>query len=555
VDGTAAVVEGVLVVVAPAAGGRPARVEAGEGVRLRVDGFDVGAGPVEAVPGAHVDAIVESDEPQLEIDVRISDDGLHATASLTARDGGRFALADQPHAAQLALRRMFVKRLPCPPATIRSVVAALREAGVVIGIDGDAIAALVRRGSGTAVVARGRAAVRGREAAPALDPRRQVERFVAAGTVLGTMRDGEPAVAGMTVRGDVLPAETLAAEAGLGDGVRVVDGRIVATIDGHLSLAEGSVTVVAALRIPGDVGHGSGEVSSPGSIEIAGSVEGGLVRARRSIWIADGVRRSTVEAGFALEIGGTVLDAELKVGAAHAELAGFCRELRPLVQTFARLHQAVGQLLAGARAVGKQLHPVRALSLACERVAPTLDADLKHLLAASNGRDGVVSVETLTRIRAAERDLDGVRGGRLPIDALARAARSLAGEERRLATMTAEPAALVVPLLQKTRCNVIGDLFLTGRGAVECDVRVVGRLEAAQPDALVRGGTLYLDGTGLVHELAPGTDGLEVVLAAGSRLDVDVLQAGVVLVLDGRRQRVDAACQDVTLEATPRAAA
>ena len=109
------------------------------------------------------------------------------------------------------------------------------------------------------------------------------------------------------------------------------------------------------------------------------------------------------------------------------------------MQTFARLHQAVGQLLAGARAVGKQLHPVRALSLACERIAPTLDADLKHLLAASNDRDGIVSVDTLTRIRAAERDLDGVRGGRLPVDALARAARSLASEEQRLATMTAEP--------------------------------------------------------------------------------------------------------------------
>jgi len=337
--------------------------------------------------------------------------------------------------------------------------------------------------------------------------------------------------------------------------VKLVDGRIVAAIDGHLSLADGSVTVVAALRIPGDVGHGQGEISSPGSIEIAGSVEGGLVRARRTIWIGDGVRRSTVEAGFALEIGGTVLDAELRVGAAHAELAGFCRELRPLVQTFARLHQAVGQLLAGARAVGKQLHPVRALSLACERIAPTLDADLKHLLAASNGRDGIVSVDTLTRIRAAERDLDGVRGGRLPVDALARAARSLASEEQRLATMTAEAATLTAPVLQKTRCTVIGDLFLTGRGAVECELRVTGRIEAAQPDALIRGGSLLLDGTGLVHELAPGADGLEVRLAPGSRLDVDVLQAGVVLVLDGRRQRVDATCADVTLEASPRAAA
>ena len=102
---------------------------------------------------------------------------------------------------------------------------------------------------------------------------------------------------------------------------------------------------------------------------------------------------------------------------------------------------------------------------------------------------------------------------------------------------------------------MIGDLFLTGRGAVECELRVTGRIEAAQPDALIRGGSLLLDGTGLVHELAPGADGLEVRLAPGSRLDVDVLQAGVVLVLDGRRQRVDATCADVTLEASPRAAA
>jgi len=31
------------------------------------------------------------------------------------------------------------------------------------------------------------------------------------------------------------------------------------------------------------------------------------------------------------------------------------------------------------------------------------------------------------------------------------------------------------PNPQKTRCTVIGDLFLTGRGAVECELRVTGR--------------------------------------------------------------------------------
>ena len=107
------------------------------------------------------------------------------------------------------------------------------------------------------------------------------------------------------------------------------DGRVVATLDGHARLADGIVTVAPALVHEGDVRGAHGEISSPGSIRVTGSVEDGLLRAKRSIVVDDAVRRSTVEAGHALTIAGPAFDSTLRIGHTHAALDGAAPADRP----------------------------------------------------------------------------------------------------------------------------------------------------------------------------------------------------------------------------------
>ena len=63
-------------------------------------------------------------------------------------------------------------------------------------------------------------------------------------------------------------------------------------------------------------------------------------------------------------------------------------------------------------------------------------------------------------------------------------------------------------------------MVVTGKGIIESSLRVRGRLELDSAGAILRGGRLELDGTAVLHELAPGAGaGLTIALAPGSVLE------------------------------------
>lgn len=559
-DGTAAVVGGALVIVPPAHDGRPASVRAEPGIELLAGGHGVGAGPVEAAAPGEIEVRLPDDGARIEVQVSLTPDELGATMSVERLPGARYRLEDQPPNHAITLRRLVAERVPCAEPTLDDLRAALEAHGIVYGVLEEALERL-GRGAFSETVARGVAPVRPEDATTTLHAvdAGGLERFVRAGTLLAQVTRPKRGQDGLTVTGHVLGVgDPRPAELRVGDGVMVEgDGRVVATLDGHARLADGIVTVAPALVHEGDVRGAHGEISSPGSIRVTGSVEDGLLRAKRSIVVDDAVRRSTVEAGHALTIGGPAFDSTLRIGHTHAALDALHLLTGPLAGDAARLQQGVGQLISASRASGRDLHPLRVFVMVLERVAPELEHDIKAALAEADRHRGSVPYDVLSSLRAAQEDLDAIRVGRLPISRLGGVTEAFERETARLADLTAVPPSCTASFLQKCVVDAIGTVAVTGKGVVESSLRVRGRLEMTGEGAILRGGLLDLDGTATVAELAPGAgDGLTVTLAPGSVLEARVVQPGVRVELPGgRTQRLAAVATDVRVVADAAAAA
>ena len=244
--------------------------------------------------------------------------------------------------AEDALSAWLVSPSLDPTHTVRSadVSAALETAGVTWGIQEE----LVRRVDGLRVVrplpiAKGRARQEGRNAeiehtiedasddqaaddAPTVDYRaRSHATYVAAGTLIARKIPATPAVTGMNVRGEELPAKDgndidLAALAGKNTEVQdldeVPDAALVASVSGNVRHKGRKIEVEGVLVLQQDVDFRSGNIDFPGPVTVRGDVASGFVlRAAGEVQIAGNVDGATVIAeGDVTVQGGFLAEAE-----------------------------------------------------------------------------------------------------------------------------------------------------------------------------------------------------------------------------------------------------
>ncbi|HWI62391.1 MAG TPA: FapA family protein [Symbiobacteriaceae bacterium] len=241
------------------------------------------------------------------VTVRISPDGMEAHMTITPPKGGGQSVS-----------------LP-------QALAALGKAGVIFGIDPQAVEELVRHsalGSSfdaagkTVTVAHGKPAVRGQDAVisyhemlqtPSGYPQQKADgsvdhfqlnlvRNVTAGTALVTRVPATKGVPGTNVLGAPVPCvDGKEHPLRAGKGCKVSDDglAVIAETEGHAVLGyDGRVTVSPIFEIRGDVDTSTGNIDFLGSVVIMGSVHNGFtVRAGQNVEVHGGIDGGTVEAG------------------------------------------------------------------------------------------------------------------------------------------------------------------------------------------------------------------------------------------------------------------
>lgn len=212
---------------------------------------------------------------------------------------------------------------------VDEALARLREAGVVYGIDGEAVERAVRLAPlphpGLVVepvqVAAGRPPVHGQDARieyhaalaaaggrPQLRADGSVDLFdlglvrnVTRGTVLAVRTPPVPGQPGLTVLGTEVPARPgrdHPLRAGKGAAVSEDGLTVVAEIDGHATLVGGKISVTPVYEVDGDVGPGTGNIRFVGSVTVRGNISPGYwVKADGDVEVLGGIDSGTVEAG------------------------------------------------------------------------------------------------------------------------------------------------------------------------------------------------------------------------------------------------------------------
>lgn len=213
--------------------------------------------------------------------------------------------------------------------TVDEALVRLREAGVVYGLDREAVERAVLlaphpvRGLvlDPVRVAQGRPAVHGQDATivyqedvaagtgrPQVRPDGSVDLFdlglvhnVPMGTILAIRTPAVPGQAGMTVLGTEVPPKPgrdLPLRAGKGVVVSEDGLAAVAEIDGHTTVVSGKLTVTALFPVDGDVGPATGNIRFIGSVVVQGNISPGFwVKAEGDVEVFGGIDSGTVEAG------------------------------------------------------------------------------------------------------------------------------------------------------------------------------------------------------------------------------------------------------------------
>jgi hypothetical protein len=540
-NGTLAVAAGRVVVEPASPGGRDPELDWEDGVVVLIDGLPPVSRPCPVLYGQAVEALVPDEEPRVELFAELSRDAMSATLSVERHPGGRFRLEDQLPNRKLVLRRLLVERIPCAAPTAELVDAFLYARGVVHGIRDDVVRRCldgVALGEQIAWGTRPVDPVDGEVTyAPQLTSVRASALWSApAGTVLATCRLPVPGVAGCTVLGKPVPVrEPRSGDVELGDNVVAsTDGtRLVSAIDGYPRRHDGRLEVAPVARLERDLDDWTGDIHGYGSLELHGNIcEGRVLRVRRDLHVSGSIESAQIEVGGSAEITGIVTASTLAVGGMRAPATQLLALISGIPGELTRAISLIEQLVGAAAGQGRPVDRAQAATLVIGRYFAEAARSLKAAAAYAAEQSDALGGECAASLRDAVTVLMAVEAGAALENGLGETAQAVDLRVRALRSSLARPVRLVAGTLQASTLELGGDLEITGRGAIGCDLRVLGDVSIEREGSSLRGGRLSVGGTARIAELGSlGEAETRVRLGPAARLVSALVHPGVVIEL------------------------
>ncbi|HOV42361.1 MAG TPA: FapA family protein, partial [Syntrophothermus lipocalidus] len=334
------------------------------GMRLKVNGINCTKRTVVTDRDSIECEVVATEEQKL-FEVEVSKDGFCAYLTVYPPVKIVKRLRDSEPVTELELAvDEFVE--PLPPLSVTEALEALREKGVVYGLDEEKVEQAVLRHSGIRVaVAFGKPAVPGKNGYLDLVFKRRVKaasernkkikidfrelaafELVEVGEVIARIIDPVQGQPGMTVTGKEIPCGVAKpVQFNVGQGVRQVDDRLIATISGRPKVTGSLVEVLPQLVIEGDVDLSTGNIKFSGDVFIQGGVAPGMtVRAEGMVMISGIVEKACVIAGDGVISLNSVLNSRVRAGGESAELGKVLPLAKQILHDLEILSDAVEQV-------------------------------------------------------------------------------------------------------------------------------------------------------------------------------------------------------------------
>lgn len=369
-DGSLSIIDGRLSLKPPKENGNWPIIKPCENISIMLNGREI------------KEAIIVKDTDRIEIRakdrpaesrfyIHLSPDSTEAILETEFVQGESFYIRDEEDEYELTVEAVHLKNIQAPPIDEELVNKKLREKGIKVEIDKEAIASACRSLTNSRTVV-----ARGRKMVPAIDGRVEYlfdnrERIykekgenddldffykgdinsVEAGKALAILIPPIAGVAGLTVKGDIIPApEGRVAQIRVGEGARLVNGgsMAVATINGRPTTRGKSqkiIHVVPELVIRGDVNIETGHINFKGDIRILGNVREGLdVRATGKIYINGSIFHGRVFGGNGVYVNKNLVGGIICAGGEGAEYKSMLPLLEDLKNGLQGVEDAFRQL-------------------------------------------------------------------------------------------------------------------------------------------------------------------------------------------------------------------
>ncbi|KNZ69819.1 hypothetical protein Tfer_1429 [Thermincola ferriacetica] len=356
--GLAGIKEGRFFVINPS-GDQYAVVKPGEHIRLIVNGNEVeGESIISEEDEIKIDLLHE--EPQSDLELKISPDKLAAYLRLATKPGVKYKLKDQPAAPRLTLLTEVEEILELPPPTPEEVRKFLENQEVVKGIIDDAIQEVIENPNSkeSFLVAQGQRPVDGVHAYviyPFLEKSKNNERgslfendklvSVKKGDIVALKVPMQEGKDGWAVTGEVIQARSpVDCQINVRKGCEVTeDGmRAVATIDGRPYLeTSGQVTYVSVdpIYVVQEVNAATGNIKFVGDIEVKGDVtDGCLIEADGNVEVFGDVSQATIRAGASIVVHKSVFGSTLIAGGRAALYTSILPNLAEIRDILENMH-------------------------------------------------------------------------------------------------------------------------------------------------------------------------------------------------------------------------
>lgn len=366
-NGSIEIKEGIVRVYDPVGGGLPVIIGPDPLAEIKVNGKTV---EVKQVVNSSdkVEIIPREEVFPGTVTVEVSDDRLRATATITPRVIVKKLLKDTPAAEELVLNYE-EERSQSNEITVQDVYNALKEKGVVFGLDALAIAKAVKEASGQpVVVAQGKEVIEGRDGYVELlfDPGIKISSYdeksmekvdykerivipsVNEGDVLAVIHPPVPGTPGCLVTGETIePQPVREVSVNCKDGCMLNEqgDKVLATRAGR-PLAEGKYhEILRVLNVHvhgGDVDLKSGNLHFGGDLKITGNVlEGMIVESLGNLQVMGHTAGAKIVAGGSIVFQNNLINSKVTAGI----LKGFYQKIFPcLSEALATLNALKGSL-------------------------------------------------------------------------------------------------------------------------------------------------------------------------------------------------------------------
>ena len=444
-------------------------------------------------------------------------------------------------------------------------MAALAGAGIVHGIDGDAMRAALDARDGVArPVAHATPPIpprHGRNVFP-LDERTRADALLTgpAGTVIARQEPAGPGTAGVDVLGrPIMPEEPRTPELEAGPGTRLVEGadgvqEVHSVEDGRPKCSATTAAVETTVRT--QVIRPAAVCRIHGTLVVQGDVEeGARVCASGSLVVGGIVAQAEARAEAGVSVSGACVGSEVRAGARRAASRRLLTALDRAVEELALLDAAAAQLVGGSAATARPLAEDAAMRILLERRfdgLPGLWTAAAGAMRADGQMAGVATPARGVPADVADRLASLSSGGAFARADIASARSALEADLERLRSAAPASADVRAAYLQACVVEAAGNLIVTGSGTYNTHASVEGDRLAEGPGATVRGGAFHGGGAVKVAELgAPGEARVLVELTGparpGVRLSAALAHPGVEIIVAGRELRLERTMLNLTV--------